>query len=377
MWNKHLHIISFDVPYPPDYGGVIDVFYKIKALHDAGISITLHCFQYGRKSQEILESYCKKVYYYSRQKSPGYLLSRHPFIAVTRQNKDLLERLKEDSDPILFEGLHSCFLMNNPGLKNHLKIVRTHNIEHDYYHNLAEVERHKIKKIYFRQEAKKLQKFESILNQADIIAAISALDYNYFRTKYLTEVSHISAFHSNDEVVSKTGRGNFALYHGNLSVGENNQAALYLVKEIFSNMDYPLIIAGNNPSKELSDLASEYKNIELRNNITTQEIHQLISDAQINILPTFQATGIKLKLLAALHLGRHCIVNSPMIQNTGLEDLCHCTNHAEGMKKLVSDLWNSEFTEADIRKRKSILENQFSNKIIAGKLIAEIEAKLS
>jgi len=31
-----LHIISFNIPYPPDYGGVMDVFYKIKALHDLG-----------------------------------------------------------------------------------------------------------------------------------------------------------------------------------------------------------------------------------------------------------------------------------------------------------------------------------------------------
>ena len=46
--NKHLHIVSFDVPYPPDYGGAIDVYYKLKALHEEGIKIYLHCFEYGR-----------------------------------------------------------------------------------------------------------------------------------------------------------------------------------------------------------------------------------------------------------------------------------------------------------------------------------------
>ena len=30
--DPELNIVSFDVPYPPDYGGVIDVFYKIKEL---------------------------------------------------------------------------------------------------------------------------------------------------------------------------------------------------------------------------------------------------------------------------------------------------------------------------------------------------------
>jgi hypothetical protein len=46
---KHLHIISFNVPYPLIMAGVIDVFYRIKALHDAGVKIHLHCFQYGRE----------------------------------------------------------------------------------------------------------------------------------------------------------------------------------------------------------------------------------------------------------------------------------------------------------------------------------------
>ena len=34
--NK-LHFISMDVPFPPNYGGVIDVFYKLKAFHQLGI----------------------------------------------------------------------------------------------------------------------------------------------------------------------------------------------------------------------------------------------------------------------------------------------------------------------------------------------------
>ncbi len=31
--GEHIHLISFDVPFPADYGGVIDVFYKIKAKY--------------------------------------------------------------------------------------------------------------------------------------------------------------------------------------------------------------------------------------------------------------------------------------------------------------------------------------------------------
>ena len=30
--EKHLHIVAFNVPLPANYGGVIDVFYRLKAL---------------------------------------------------------------------------------------------------------------------------------------------------------------------------------------------------------------------------------------------------------------------------------------------------------------------------------------------------------
>ena len=36
---KKLHIVSFDVPFPPNYGGVIDVFYKLIELKKLGVEI--------------------------------------------------------------------------------------------------------------------------------------------------------------------------------------------------------------------------------------------------------------------------------------------------------------------------------------------------
>ena len=145
MTATHLHIISFDIPFPADYGGVMDVFYKIKALHEAGIAITLHCFQYrDRQPQAELEKYCTKVHYYKRDLSPlsmaQSLATNKPFITTSRMPSVLLKNLKTDNDPILFEGLHSCGYIAHSALKNRLKIVRMHNVEWEYYHNLELLE---------------------------------------------------------------------------------------------------------------------------------------------------------------------------------------------------------------------------------------------
>ncbi len=357
---KPIHIISFDIPYPADYGGVIDIFYKIKALHKEGIKIHLHCFEYGRAESLNLESICEKVYYYRRKMSKKHLFNSLPFIAATRSSEKLMENLLRDEYPILFEGLHCCFHLNDGRISKRLKIVRTHNIEHDYYINLEKVEKSLFKKIYFRREAKKLERFEKVLNKADYVAAISQADVKELSKRY-KNVHHITAFHPYEKIKIKEGRGKFCLYHGNLEVGENNEAALYLVNEVFSKIKTPLIIAGRKPSAELAAAIALYPHIQLKGNINTKEIDALIKNAQINVLPTFQATGIKLKLLAALFSGRYCIVNSPMVSATGLESLCSIKDKPEEMADEIIRLFEKPFEMKEKQKREIILSESFSN----------------
>jgi hypothetical protein len=368
MSSIDLHIVSFDVPSPPDYGGVIDVYFKLRALHQEGIRIHLHCFQYGRPTADILNSICTKVSYYPRNTSVTALFSALPFIVATRKSKELLEALSSDNTPVLFEGLHSCAYLGHASLKNKTKIVRTHNIEHDYYAALGKVERSFFRRLYFKREADKLRRFEGQLKFADHILAISPADANQLASRY-SGVQHVMAFHPNENVTSREGSGDFALYHGNLEVGENNEAALFLVNEVFSGLKQKLVIAGNKPSAELKSAASQYSNIEIRAGISTSEIDALISSAHINVLPTFQATGIKLKLLAALFKGRHCIANTPMVANTGLESACIISDTAASMKSEIERVFQVSFSSGEIAKRTDILGERFSNKLNAEKII--------
>lgn len=367
--KKELDVIAFDIPYPPNYGGVIDVFYKLKAFKSAGIKVTLHCFEYGRKTSQELESMCEDVFYYKRNISKANLFRRRPYIVVTRTSDELLKNLQKKNNPVLFEGLHSCYYLDDKHLKKRKKIVRTHNIEHDYYQNLAKVEKDIFKKYYFSNEAQKLRRYEKILDDADGIAAISEHDRDYFSKKF-KNVKAVSAFHPNSEVDIKEGQGDFVLYHGSLAVGENNEAAIYLIEKVFNDIDIPFIIAGNRPSAELKLACGKYSNIRLITDVSTTDIYKLVSDAQINILPTFQATGIKLKLLAALYTGRHCIVNSPMVENTGLENCCIIKNKPEDIKQAVVEYYSEPFSDKNISKRKHYLnDSKFSNNYNINQLV--------
>ena len=72
MSKKELNIVCFDNPFPPNYGGVIDVYYKLKALHKIGVKIHLHCFvKKIVNSEPDLKNYCESITYYKRSQIRG------------------------------------------------------------------------------------------------------------------------------------------------------------------------------------------------------------------------------------------------------------------------------------------------------------------
>src|SRR6478672_4420883 len=144
------------MPWPANYGGVIDVFYKIKALTDKGIKVHLHTFHYGREKSPVLEALCASVTYYPRAKFYQAVYSSVPYIVGSRQSDSLLENLAKDEHPVIFEGLHTCLYLQHPALKHKLKAVRMHNIEWDYYKSLGKAEVNFFRKFYFFSESRKL-----------------------------------------------------------------------------------------------------------------------------------------------------------------------------------------------------------------------------
>ncbi len=368
MNGKHLHIISFNVPYPADYGGVIDVYYRLKALKKEGVKIHLHCFEYGRESAKILEEICESVNYYKRSMSFFNHFSKLPFIVKSRSDNSLLADLLKDNYPVLFEGLHSCYFLNNPKLKERLKIVRCHNIEHHYYNSLAKNTAFGSLRLYFNIEAFKLKKFEKILYYADYLTAISKADEEYFSTHYgKTFLS--TPCHQSGEVNIHEGEGKYILYHGNLSVQENEEAARFIVEKIAPRVNFHFLIAGKNPTTALQKTVYNAGNVQLVSNPDEKQLQDLINEAHINLLPTFQATGFKLKLLNALFNGRFCIGTPQLVEGTGLKELCIITEGENNIISEIKNLLDVKFTQEMIDKRKEVLDNVYSNKASVRKIV--------
>jgi hypothetical protein len=370
--SNRLHIIAFDIPYPADYGGVIDIYHKVEALHKAGVEVVLHMYQYGRKkSTTKLNKICTELHYYKRSTYKNPFIGSLPYIVNSRSSEVLLANLKKDNAPILFEGLHCTFHLTDPALKHRFKIVRTHNIEHHYYKHLEKSEMRYFKKYFFRIEAEKLSKYEKILKHANLIAAISPNDTKHFQRKYDNTI-YLPAFHSNTNVAYPGPKGKYLLYHGNLAVPENYKAAMELAVNVFSKVDQQCIIAGNNPPKELQTLCEKYANIEIKTNLSSKEIHSLISEAHINVLHTNQNTGIKLKLLNALYLGKFAVVNPLMVTDSGLEKLCAIGESWPEIVAKIEEYILLDYSEAYFQNRQDYLATHFGNGQSTAALLQEI-----
>ncbi|HNY54152.1 MAG TPA: hypothetical protein PKI86_00935 [Chitinophagales bacterium] len=371
--DLQLNIICFDVPCPADYGGAIEEFYKIKALYQLGVKIHLHCFVYGdRKKQNELDKYCEKVYYYKRERSIKDIFSNLPFIVKSRMKDDLLANLLSNDYPILFDATHTTGFLNHPKLKDRKKIVRLHNIEWIYYRILLSQAVSLKEKIFFYQEYKKLKEYDKQLIHADVISCLSQTDYEYYQEKFPDKkVSLDYVFHENNNINSIPGKGDYILYHGNLSLSDNYNLIIQLLSNDLKNCTYKIILAGKNPHTTLQQFVKGKNNIELISNPTDEILNGLMKEAHICLAMAANPSGVKLKLINSLFNARFVISNEAALTGSGLDSLVYIAEEND-LPDLIDKLMLKEFKQDEIDERNSLLSEKYNNLNNARQIIAQL-----
>ena len=353
--TEKIHIVSLDAPSPPDYGGALELFYKIPALSKAGKKIILHYFSYKKnRDAQGLERYCSEIYRYERLSIFRSLFSSAPYIVQSRNHPELIRRLRADQNPVILEGIHCSGIL--PSLQTGRKIVlRLHNDEAEYYKQLALAETNLLKRIFFRREKKRLALYQAQLPKTLVVAALSLTDRESFQSAYgFTNCHFIPCFLPWQHLQAPLGTGSYCLYHGNLSVSENAQAASWLIDQVFTDLPYTLIVAG----RGANNLARKYAlpNVQFVDSPTDEDLTQLIRNAQVNVLPSFSRTGVKYKILHALFEGRFCITNANGIAGSGIQkEKIHVREDAPSLISCIHELFRQEFSNADIEARREVL----------------------
>jgi len=278
-----------------------------------------------------------------------------------------------DNHPILLEGIHCSYLLMDDRFKERKIYLRIHNTEYLYYRQLASSSGNLFHKFYYRHESKLLKKYEKAIANRAILLTVSEQDASVYRKEFgATRVMNLPVFLPFHNVQPREGIGCFCLYHGNLSVAENERAAGWLLKEVFNDLNVPFVIAGKNPSRSLLKKAGQQSKTCIVANPSGDDMQDMIGKAQINIIPSFNTTGIKLKLLNVLFNGRHCIVNDATIEGSGLAAACHVGTNANALKSIITQLYHQPLGEEEIALRKKLLEAEYDNLLNARRLITWI-----
>ncbi len=364
--SKELHIVCLDVPWPADYGGAIDMLNRIKAFHNAGVLIHLHYFTYNeRGTPNELNAFCKTVHTYKRKSFKESFSLKLPYIVASRINEELIQNLGKDNHPVLLEGLHTTGILKSINNGKRKICVRQHNNEAIYYKELSRSTSNPFKKTYYFRESVLLKAYSNTLPNNISYACISQTDNDFMQQNGFDGAHHIPAFTNWQTVNCPTGMGNLCLFHGNLSVAENEKAALWLLCNVFNKVRVPFVIAGKKPSRRLKKAAELCQHTCLVSDPTDQELDDLVQKAHINVLPLLNknSTGIRLKLLHALYKGRHCVVNPAMVEGTGLEQACHVGKNANAIASIISQLYYQPFNEEEIVLRRDLLQQQYNNNL--------------
>ncbi len=342
-----------------------------------GVNIILHTYAYNDfKKNDMLGTVADEVYYYKRKTGVWSLLSGLPYIVYSRRDKDLVDRLCMDDFPIIFEGLHTCYFLGDKRLEGRVKIVRAHNVEYEYYRLLGENAQSFVKKMYYKLEARKLERYETVLDEASAILAISPDDYRYFKNRYEgVTVSHVPCFSSvstkDCQMVDCPEERPYILFHGNLGVEENIAVVRYLLDEVLPGLKggYSVVIAGRNPGARLKNSISECPGVELYENLDSDVMDSLVQNAHVNILLTFQPTGIKLKLINTLKISRgFCIANDFMLNDDNLRCLCIVANTTKELTDAIDDAMGRRMQDSELEYRRRLVDTYYDNDVNAMKI---------
>ena len=204
----------------------------------------------------------------------------------------MLDRLLQDEYPILLEGVHCTYLLQDDRFSSRKILLRLHNVESVYYKQLAGCSNSWFKKLYYLHESAVLKKYERRIASNWPVLAVTQSDADLAAISYQSKnITVIPVFLPFQHIESPQGTGCYCLYHGNLSVEENEKAAIWLLENVFDDLSIPFLIAGKNPSAKLYRVVSRYKNCCMVPDPSDQELKDIISKAQIHVIPLLTAQG--------------------------------------------------------------------------------------
>lgn len=321
-------------PYPLKDGGALGYYNFTKGYHDAGCTVTLaslntskHFVNYEELPNEIKSLAEIHLTFIDNRVKPidaflnlftnkSYNISR--FISTEFENALIDLCQKKTFDVIVFESIFvSPYLDVIRKYSNAICVLREHNVEYEIWQGLAENESNIFKKAYLKLLAYRLKKFEiKQLNLFDCVTTVTKNDENEFRKLGCNKPIFTSAtgVDLNRLQIDNSEIEMPSLFHiGSMDWLPNCEALKWFIENVWEHihLKYPELkfyIAGRN----MPSVFFEYNN---RKNIKiigeVEDALRFMQQKAIMVVPLFSGSGIRIKILEGMALGK-CIVSTSL-----------------------------------------------------------------
>ena len=387
-------ILCKKFPYPLKEGEPIAISYLCRSLRKTGCSISLlvlntskHHFDY--KQLPASENYFDEIHsvdinnnitFWGALKSfiscKSYILSRFYSKAYEVKLKEVLKN--GNFDVVQLETIYMAhYIAVIKGNSNAVIALRAHNVEHKIWEKVAS-DSSFVRKWYLNHQNVYLKKFElEKINQCDILVAITGDDLHNFRElgflkkgiavpvgfdveKYLTDFS------------PGTEQQSIA-FIGALDWMPNQFGIVWFIEKVWHkvNEKFPMMdlhIAGKNTPSWMKKKSNQ--NIIIHGEVP--DAKAFINQHPVLIAPLFSGSGIKVKVLEGLALGRAVITTSIGVEGISAKHAQHLfiANTEDEFYDCILQCFSTYTDVLKIRKSgKKFLHEKFDSEYLAAKTI--------
>jgi glycosyltransferase involved in cell wall biosynthesis len=331
-------ILSNKMPWPPKDGGAIATLNMALGLSRCGAEVTLlamntgkHYFPLKEIPDYILDMIHLRSVDVDTRIRPLHLVlnllfSSYPYIAERFISQTFEEELEaclreQEIDIVQIEGPYLGYYSES--IRNRaLFSLRAHNLEHRIWELRAREEKNLVKKWYFRSLSRRILHLElDLLRKIDLLVPISRYDAEQFMELQPGVPFHISPAGMDMENYTNPPLFGTAInglpekislfYIGALDWGPNQEGLNWFFEKVWPAIlqrwpEQMLYVAGRNSSRYFSSAPPP-------NVIPEGEVEDAISFYQehnVMIVPLLSGSGIRIKILEAMALGKLVICSS-------------------------------------------------------------------
>ncbi len=384
-------VIGNRIPFPLHDGGALATYNLLQNLKLKGYFVsffTLNTQKHFVKESTFNEkfSFLDKIYshYINTSIKPISaflnLFSSQSYNVVRFHSDDFLDKLRDELsqnhyDYVHFEGLYSCTYASfiKQEFPNINLVYRQHNIEFEIWERLTNEIKFIPKKVYINYLAKKLKNFElSVFCHFNHIISITESDKLITQKYFFNTVTSIGVGIEENKAVKFDVNLINQLYHiGSMEWLPNIEAVNWFYNFIWQKfkINFPLVhlhLAG----KSMPNVFLDWNINQVHIYSFVENLNEFVKDKGVLIVPLRSGSGIRIKTMEAMMMGKIVMTTKVGIQGIEAKDKVHCLIF-ENIDEFISQYkWLTENPNSAIKisenAQKLMLEN-YSNSIIQEK----------